>query len=345
MNAPLQILNPLTRADWDEELLANRGYSFFHTAAWARVLVDSYRFTPYYFTLIENRVMQVLVPLMEAKSIFTGKKGVALPFTDNSSPLVADSISCGDVYGQITEFGKQAGWKYLEIKGGCRDPGQTPSTSYYDHLLTLAPDENQLYRNFNNGTKGNIKKAVKEGVSVSISRSAAAMQEFYRLNSLTRRRHGLPSQPLMFFKAIFTHILEAGKGFIVLASYGGKYVAGAVFFHFGVKALYKYAASDERFQHLRPNNLVMWEAIQWLCRNGFNVLDMGRTEDYNEGLRHYKAGWGATEEVLNYYKYDYARGAFVREKNQAPGFYTVLLRKLPVPVLNIMGSLAYKHIA
>ena len=44
-----------------------------------------------------------------------------------------------------------------------------------------------------------------------------------------------------------------------LAHYQGKCVAGAVFFHFKDRALFKYGASDERFNRLGINNLVIWE--------------------------------------------------------------------------------------
>jgi len=40
---------------------------------------------------------------------------------------------------------------------------------------------------------------------------------------------------------------------------GRNSVAGAIFFHSGGQAIYKFGASDETFQHFRGNNLVMWE--------------------------------------------------------------------------------------
>jgi len=49
---------------------------------------------------------------------------------------------------------------------------------------------------------------------------------------------------------------------VVLASFDQENVAGAIYFHLGEKAVFKYGASDKKFQHLRANNLVMWEAIK-----------------------------------------------------------------------------------
>jgi hypothetical protein len=42
--------------------------------------------------------------------------------------------------------------------------------------------------------------------------------------------------------------------------------------------IYKYSASDPAYWRLRPNNLLLWRAIQWACENGYHTFDMGRTD-------------------------------------------------------------------
>ena len=61
-------------------------------------------------------------------------------------------------------------------------------------------------------------------------------------------------------------------GFIVLGSYRGAAIAANVYFHFGDQVIYKYGASDKTYQHLRANNLVMWEAIKWACDKGYKAF-------------------------------------------------------------------------
>ena len=74
-----KIIDPLTAVNYDEMLLSTPGASFFHTSAWARVLVESYRYTPIYFAEISNDQLSTLVPLMEIRSVLTGNRGVSLP--------------------------------------------------------------------------------------------------------------------------------------------------------------------------------------------------------------------------------------------------------------------------
>src|SRR5437588_684822 len=77
-----QELNPLERPGWDELILSHREASFFHTAGWASVLQDTYGHTPHYFGVLEGERLSALLPLMEVNSLWTGRRGVSLPFTD-----------------------------------------------------------------------------------------------------------------------------------------------------------------------------------------------------------------------------------------------------------------------
>ena len=81
------IIDPLTTVNYDEMLLSTPGASFFHTSAWARVLVESYRYKPVYFAQISNDRISTLVPMMDVRSVLTGKRGVSLPFTDYCEPI------------------------------------------------------------------------------------------------------------------------------------------------------------------------------------------------------------------------------------------------------------------
>ena len=42
-------LSPLENPNWDALLTSRPDFSFFHGAAWARVLAETYGFTPHYF--------------------------------------------------------------------------------------------------------------------------------------------------------------------------------------------------------------------------------------------------------------------------------------------------------
>ena len=87
---PLELLNPFTASPWDTALSTHPGATFFHGSPWARVLHDTYGFTPLYLADRTTTDLHPLLPLMEATSWLTGRRGISLPFTDECAPLSSE---------------------------------------------------------------------------------------------------------------------------------------------------------------------------------------------------------------------------------------------------------------
>jgi Acetyltransferase (GNAT) domain len=348
MPETITTINPIHEPKWDEMVLSTKNHSFFHSSHWARVLHESYGYNPLYFTSIDNGTMQAAMPCMEIKSVLTGKRGVSLPFTDYCEPIIGQRCPDGIVHSlldHMIDYGKQAAWQSVELRGDISASGQTaPAYHCYGHTLDTSKKEDELFSAFRDSTKRNITKAIKEGVKIEIKQSLDAVRDFYRLNCLTRKEHGLPPQPFRFFERVHQHVLSQDKGMVILASVADRYIAGAVFFHFGERAIFKYGASDKQYQHLRPNNLVMWEAIRWYVRHGFRSLCFGRSEPDNDGLLQFKRGWGATERAIHYYKYDIVKEAFVDGTVKHSNGHRTIFHHMPIPLLRMTGSMLYKHI-
>lgn len=340
-----QVVNPNEYPDRDALLLRSGDATFFHTAAWARVLEITYGFEPHYFMLMEAERLSFLMPMMEINSPLKGKKGVSLPFTDSCAPhalrqeLLKAAVRCA------VDYGEKNGWKSIEWRDNeyCAE-GAYPWETYHVHDIDLQNTETGLFANLSATNRRNIKKAVREGVTVRMGRSMDLMKSFYRLNCLTRKRHGLPPQPFVFFKRVFEHIISKDLGLVFCADHAGKKIAASVFFHFGTKALFKYGASEMRHQDLRPNNLLMWEALKWYHHGGYETMSLGRTELNNPGLLHYKRTWGAKESVLNYFRYDVMKRAYLGKRPDRSEFYRNFFKRTSPSVLRVIGRLFYKHV-
>ncbi len=285
-----------------------------------------------------------MIPFMEVNSPLTGKRGVSLPFTDYCEPIVSNNDEFAELFNHIANYGKKNGWKFMEMRGGQKFfDHHEPSEYHWGHTLDLTQGIKKIFSNLRDSTRRSIKKAEKEEVTVEITNSLNAINEFYRLNSLTRRVHGLPPQPYYFFKTVYEEIISKQEGFISIAKYGGTAIAGNVYFHHGKNVIFKYGASDKIYHHLRPNNLVMWESIKWCCEKGHKTLCFGKTEPDNDGLRQFKTGWGAEEYIIKYYKYDFRNNSFVKTPPQVSTFQHKFFNSLPIFVLNALGTLLYKH--
>ena len=343
-NRLLPPVNPADKPDWDDLIRTHSHGSFFHGAAWARTLQDSYGFTPLYLINSAGEGHSSILPLMEVNSWLTGRRGVALPFTDQCEPLTSEPETMRNMIGFALELGSRRGWKTVEWRGGQTYFESAPaSVRFYGHSVNLDGDEEQLFGRLASSVRQAIRKAAKSGVRTVISRSREAIETFYRLQCLTRRRHGLPPQPLVFFKNVHRHILGRKQGIVVIAIREERPIAASIYFQLGHQAIYKYGASDEACQNVRAANLVMWEAMLWHARNGARSLHLGRTSIGNAGLRRFKLGWGTTEHPIAYFKYDLQKKAFATETDKSAGWHNDVFRTLPLGMSRLIGSALYRH--
>jgi Acetyltransferase (GNAT) domain len=339
------LMNPLVDREWDDAISAHPDATIFHSTAWARVLVDTYGHRPCYVQISLNGGLLALVPMMEVQSVLTRSRGICLPFSDYCAPLTFSGFGHELVTQKLQQIAHERCWSYFELRSHSIVPVNTPaSESYYGHFLDLRIGPEALISNFSSSVKRAVRKAQRSGLNVSIQSSPDAMAQFYELHVRTRRRHGVPPQPRSFFINIQRHLLNPGFGFIVLVECQKDPIAAAIFFRLGRHAIYKFGASDERLQELRANNLAMFEGIRYLAEGGAETLHFGRTDKENEGLRRFKLSWGATEETLDYVRFDTASGSWKHSRDSRSTLHKRIFRALPASLNRLAGAMIYPHL-
>jgi len=338
-------IDPLAGDAWDSQVSTRIDHSVFHRSAWARVLAETYDHRPFYLRILVAGVEAALVPLMEVRSPVTGRRGVSLPFADFAGPLWSEPRQEAAVYQALLGVAAERKWKHLELRGGTTPaPAARPFRTYHAHELDLSSGISNVGKQLPASTRRAIHKAERGGLTISVGRDAGAMLEFYQLHSRTRRRHGLPPQPFGFFQAIGRHLIEPGLGVIVRAHLAGTAVAGAVFLHSGGRAIYKFGASDKEHWCLRPNQLVMWHAIQYLVEAGCQSLHFGRTSRDDAGLIRFKRSWAGTEGILSYFRYHTGKLAWIADEHSPAESFPLVFGHLPISLNRLAGRLIYPHL-
>src|SRR6266496_5227591 len=145
----MRILDPVHDPSWDHVVALHRDANCFHTSAWAKVLHQTYKHQPFYLQFSRGRRLAALIPLMEVRSPFTGRRGVCLPFSDACEPLIFDPEAVGLVRDRLLRFTQERRWKYLEIRGGKSfqfAPDRT--ANFYGHTLDLRSGIKELANRF-----------------------------------------------------------------------------------------------------------------------------------------------------------------------------------------------------
>ncbi len=341
----VEVVNPGLVEGWDAQMESLEGATPFHSSAWAAVLNETYGFEPAYLVRRRDGKPAVVMPMMKVVSSLTGRRFVSLPFSDCCDPIGEEQTNFAPLIKLAIEQASRQGCKYVEWRTRqTLFPDEPVWNTYYGHTLALDGKEGAIFSRLSSNTRRNIRRAEREKVLVQFGDDLNSVKEFYRLHCQTRKEHGVPPQPFNFFHKIWEQVIRQKRGLVILARHQGKYVGGAVFFTFASGAVYKFGASDKRYQAVRANNLIMWEAIKWCGRRSLVSLDFGRTDLSAEGLRRFKLGWGCTEFPILYHRFDLSRNRFLAGTDRQLPF-AGLVRRMPVFLSRQLGRVIYKHFA
>jgi lipid II:glycine glycyltransferase (peptidoglycan interpeptide bridge formation enzyme) len=225
--------------------------------------------------------------------------------------------------------------------GVARACGLKPSAEYCLHRIDLRAKSTEIFRRFHpSSTKRAIRRAEREGVTYETGTSNQLLASFYGLLRLTRRRHGLPPQPLAWFRNLVACLGDRVS--IHVASKDGQPIASIMTLSFKNTLSYKYGGSDASRHRLGGMPFLFWRLIQDAQTRGFVELDLGRSDIDQPGLVAFKEHLGATRSTLTYYRYP-ERQVDARHSDWMSRVARGVLAHLPDATLDLAGRLLYKH--
>ena len=340
-------IDPLGDSRWESFIKRHPRSSVFHSPKWLKALQTTYKYSPIALTTCPSDcdLTNGLV-LCQVKSWLTGRRLVSLPFSDHCEPLVENERELDELLLHTKQYVDIQRWKYIEIRpiSGCpRDQtGFGPSASFSFHSLDLRKSKQELFHSFHKDCiQRKVRRAEREKLRYEEGNSERLLQRFYDLLVLNRRRHGLPPQPLSWFRALLDAF--GGDLKIRVASKDDLPIASILTLAHKKSLVYKYGCSDERFHKFGGMAFLFWNAIQEAKDLGCEEFDMGRSDSDNAGLVAFKGHWGAVGVPLRYWTYP------VRPAAKSSSMRKTIVERVvsitPEFALRITGRLLYPHMA
>jgi|SRR5215469_3493098 len=337
--------DPRVDLRWNRFVDRREDASVFHTAGWLEALRRTYGYEPVvYTTSPPGAELSDGLIFCRIDTWLSGKRLVSLPFSDHSALLVDDEEVLHQMLLSVREQVTANRWRYVElrpVRQRVLDGSDfRKAATYYWHKLSLDRDLDQIYKGFHKScVQRKIRRAEREGLTYSEGRSAAEIEQFYRLLLLTHRRHGIPPQPLSWFRNLVDSFGPNLK--IRLASKNGRALASIVTLTYKQSMVYKYGCSDAAHHNLGGMIFLLWKAIQEAKGSKLRELDLGRSDCDNPGLISFKENLGAERGMLTYCGYpERARPDPSRWDMKAA---RKICTRLPAPALTTMGRLLYRH--
>jgi lipid II:glycine glycyltransferase (peptidoglycan interpeptide bridge formation enzyme) len=209
------------------------------------------------------------------------------------------------------------------------------------HSVDLRPSAKEILSGFHHSTQRAVRRAERNGVTYEAGTSEHLVTTFYGLLRQTRRRHGLPPQPMLWFQNLVASLGSAVT--IYVASKDGQPIASIFTISFKKAFVYKYGGSDARYHRFGAMPFLFWNAIQRAKQCGIEELDLGRSDLDQPGLIAFKERLGGTRSPLTYYTKPASRRRSNMNRRFSPAIRWAVAR-LPDSALDLTGRLLYRHV-
>ena len=349
---PATVIDPRTCSQWDALVSSAPGATPYHTSAWARALAECYHYQPRYLILEDAaRRAYAGLPLFLVRSCLTGRRLTSLPFADTCSPLGQTEADRCELLVAARELASAERASYVEVRGLASEEqavacGFVPVAHSVLHRLQLAGrTSDDLLAAMSRSSRSNVRRGVRESIPIEDDSSSAGIRRYYAVHLRTRSRQGVPPQPLKWFDALYRQFGDSVVK-VLIATHENRDVAGAILLAYDDTVYYKYAAADRLPDLQGAPRAILWRAICWALDAGYSGFDFGRTDPRNEGLVQFKRSWGGDELPLLYAYHPAVRGlASGGTYGSRARMASAVVSRLPLPVLRLMGSLVYRHLA
>ena len=161
-------------------------------------------------------------------------------------------------------------------------------------ILDLRKTEEEIFGNFSQKVRYNIRLAQKKGVKIEVQDKYSS--DFYSLIQKTSKRDNFLAFKEEHYKKLFSCSSSDLKVKLFLAKYENKVIASYILILFGKMAICLHGASDWNYRALKAPNLAQWERIRLAKEMGAEKIDFwGIDEKKWPGLTAFKKGFNGQE--------------------------------------------------
>ena len=327
---------------WDQFIFAHPCGTFFHRAAWQKVIAEQFGHKTYYFYAEKDGKIEAVLPTANVSSWLFGNALTSLPFAVYGGVLASQEAAGAALVREASDWAQKLGVDHLELRNMAASQMEWPRQDIYVTFrkeILADPEANMLA--IPRKQRAMVRKGIKNELISVIDQDAGRFFELYADNV---HRHGTPAMSKRYFVAL---LKEFGPDCEVLSvlSADGKPLSSVLSFYFRDEVLPYYAGDDESARHLAANDFKYWELMRRSCERGLKIFDFGRSKK-DTGSFAFKKNWGFEATQLSY-EYCLFKGAQIPQNNPSNPKYKLLIqtwRKLPIGLANWLGPFIVRYL-
>ncbi len=156
------------------------------------------------------------------------------------------------------------------IKDDAKKFSEEIQPRYVFRLNLKNKTEEEIFKEFHQKTRYNIRLATKKGVIIKQG-TKKDLKDFHEIMKVTGKRDDFIIRPLEYFEKMYDELGNHVK--LLMAYYNDKPISGILNIDYGNKVWYLYGASSNEYRNLMPNYLLQWEGIKYAVKEKKDIYD------------------------------------------------------------------------
>ncbi len=344
------------RSRWDNYVSTHSQGVAYQYWGWLDAVSKAYGFKGYRIIAERENTLVGIFSMVHVIPPLGKGKFVSLPYCDLGGGL-ADSAEIESLLiAESVKIACTVGVKEIAVRSFEPLAASQENITGHPHkvrlLMKLPGDSEQLLAGFKAKLRSQIKKPLRDGLSVSFG-GLELLDEFYSVFSENMRDLGSPVHSKKWIASVLKAYDRNTRVGIVLMPDGTPAAAGIILLH-PITVSIPWASSLRRFNRWNPNMLLYWELLKFAADNGHQFFDFGRSTP-DEGTYRFKKQWGANPTPLYWPCIDVQKsgnGAIRTEVPSTTNGHSRLrrggewiIRQLPIPMAIVLGSATRKYIS
>lgn len=336
------VIRPLDRgseAAWDHFVSTLPSGTFFHRAAWARVIETAFRHTTHYCFAERDGTITGVLPLARVRTRLFGDTLISNPFCVYGGPLAADAESEAALTAHAETLLRRTGARALEFRnpapvGEREEPGWIRQPDLYVTFRKgIEADHDRNLKAIPRKQRAMVRKGLQNGLTSVANRDVAALHRIY---AESVRNLGTPVFSRRYFKILMDNFGDHADVVTVLDQ--GTPIASVMNFYFRDQVLPYYGGGTAMARSRAGNDFLYWETMRRAADRGARLFDFGRSK-IGTGAFAFKHNWGFEPTNLHY-RFKLKPGEAMPDHNPLNPKYRPFIaawKRLPIPVANLLG--------
>jgi FemAB-related protein (PEP-CTERM system-associated) len=335
MPLKLRPLDAASEAAWDVFVDAMPSGTFFHRAAWRRLIAEEFGHPTFYTYAERDGAIVGVLPLVQMKTLLFGNTLTSVPFCVYGGPLAADAETADALAEYAASLLPESGASSVEFRH--RDPVVSDWTEPPDLYVTfrkaIGADNDANMKAIPRKQRAMVRKGIQNGLSSIVEHDASPLHRIY---AESVRNLGTPVFSRRWFASLMHRFRDCAD--IVTILNGDTPVASVMNFYFRDEVLPYYGGGTSAARQVAGNDFMYWETMRRAADRGYRLFDFGRSK-LGTGAYAFKHNWGFEPAKLPY-RYKLAPGSDIPDHNPLNPKYALFIaawKRLPLPVANTLG--------